>query len=303
MNEKDAWSKLRWATRRRWANRAIDQMSQAIAGNQDSDMVYDFNKKPSDKCFPDLHSNMWTVTNDLRQSLGEFTDEELNFEKVFKSKEFYIVHASDKNLINKPDNLKRDLNIYSRLRLEEKGIPFSDNHTTITDMEDLGNNDYVFFSLEVGQTPKKIKSRFGNYFYRIRYSGGNLSLRYSSMTLFDQIDPVSHLSKFPAERKRLLDYLKITDNSKQHLRARRLRRGTSFFSGALNSINGLLNSIIRDIRLLENESDRKKLLSARSDDDINMIVNALYRPEVRVPRMIGFVEGDYEMITPEMLGR
>ncbi|MEQ1963368.1 hypothetical protein ABLB69_09350 [Xenorhabdus khoisanae] len=72
------------------------------------------------------------------------------------------------------------------------------------------------------------------------------------MTLFDQIDPSSHLSKFPAERKRLLDYLKITEDSKQCLRARNLHRGTIFFP---------------------------------------------------VPRIIGFVEGDYEMITPEMLRR
>ncbi|MBI6547770.1 hypothetical protein [Xenorhabdus lircayensis] len=297
MNEKDAWDKFRRATRQCWASRAIDRMSKTMTERAEegvSKIIYDFNKTECYDDSPNLHFNMRTITDDLRNSLGKFTNEELEFAKSFKSKEFYIVHVSDKYLIDNLNNSKKDLNLYSRVRLEEKKISFNKYNSSVKDISRLGNDDYVFFSLEVGIIPKKTKSVFGNYFYRIRYSGDNISLMHSSMVLFDNLMPKKHLGQ-PFCCKRLFERLKISDSSKAQFRARKLCRGKSSFSGFYHSLNGLLYSIIHVIRELENEDDKKELLSARSDEEINLIINGLFRPEVRVPRMIGFVEGSYQV--------
>ncbi|OTA20579.1 type III secretion system effector and immunogenic protein OspC2 [Xenorhabdus beddingii] len=300
MNKEDAANRIKRAFRQCWENRAIDRMSDTMRRNADNakakhgvstfEEIYDFNKTVNFDYYPNLHFNMRTMADDLRKSLGNLTNEESTFAENFMSQAFYIVHVSDKNFTE--NNSTGDLNLYSRVRLLEKGVEFNNRNSTPDDIKRLGNDDYVFFSFEVGEEPKKIQSRFGCFFYRVRYTPRNFSLRHSSMVLFDHLSPKQHLIK---GINRTIDHLDISVVSKDHLRERRLRRGRSIFSGYENSINGLLYSIIHDIRELKDENDKKKLLSARSDKEINLIVNGLFRPEVRVPRMIGILRGGYQL--------
>ncbi|MDX7986061.1 hypothetical protein FE392_01750 [Xenorhabdus sp. 12] len=278
-------------------NNAIDKMRDTMirqAEENSKDTIYDFHKFSGGRGYPDLHANMRTIAQDLKIKLGVLNQEESIFEKIFKSKEFYIVHASDRNLINET---KKSLTLLSRARLDKTDILFNNRNSTNLDIENLGNHYYVYFSLEVGKELKKSKSKFGNHLYRIRYSGNKSSFIHSSMVLFDHLVPSMHLYKINGN-KRLLDDIDISQESKEQLTRRKMQRGNSSFSGFENCINGLLYSILIDIRNLDNEDDRKKLLSTHSDDGINLIINGLYRPEVRVPIVAGFLEGEYEYIHP-----
>ncbi|PHM44767.1 RHS repeat-associated core domain-containing protein [Xenorhabdus mauleonii] len=287
---------IKRSIRRHFENNAIDEMRKTMinaANNHNFGAIYDYHKLKDGDNYPDLRSNMRTITQDLRNELGIINENQQGFVQAFKSKEFYIVHASENNLI---DSTKKSLNLFSRATLMERKMTFCDySGATQKDLSYLGNDRFVSFSLEVGRNPKKCKSRFGHHFYRIRYSGNKFSLMHSSMMLFDQLNPYLYLEG-SANRERLFNHFNISAESRKQLEGRTIRRGDSSFSGFDNSINGLLYYILNDISKLCNEHDRKKLLSARSDDEFNLIINGLYRPEVRVPRMAGFLDGEYEYI-------
>ncbi|MBI6548303.1 hypothetical protein [Xenorhabdus lircayensis] len=268
------WDKYREEVRRRWNERAVDRMMEQGSASR----MYGFQVN--------IHDRMRKNIGKLVEEVGQLSNEEKQFADVFMKKDFFIVHASDAHLT---DNAERNLVIYSRVCLQEKGIEFPSHHSSVLDIGRLGNDDYVFFSLEVGNTLQKPWSLFGKDFYRIAYKKENMALRHSSMVLVDQLQPGPPNSRMIKNiSKRAHDCLKL----------RVFMEYSICFSGIDDCLRGLLYSIILEIRNLTRslEGDAKVLLSARSDDEINRIINGLFRPEVRVPRMIGITRGDYQTI-------
>ncbi|PHM60974.1 hypothetical protein [Xenorhabdus ishibashii] len=276
LRQRKAWDKYRECVRSRWNTSAINRMME--------------NGSRWRLFFPqNLHAGMQHNIENLRHQIQmqPLSDKEQQFADVFMKKDFFIVHASDVNLIN---NNERNLLIYSRHRLQEKGIKFPTHHSSVQDILGLGNDDYVFFSLEVGYTLKKPLSIFGANFYRIPYRRENMALRHSSMTLIDQI-------KLKAPDSRMLE--KISQQARTYLKTRGFVRENVHFCGIDNCLEGLLYSIIletRNLGRLSMEKDVNLILSARTDDEMNRVINGLFRPEVRVPRMVGIPNDAYQAI-------
>lgn len=154
--------------------------------------------------------------------------------------------------------------------------------SSLSDNKALGHDDYVFFSLEVGEEPKKTKSRFGSNFYKIDYN--HLALKYSSMVLVDQ-----YLQEAPKDCR--ISNLsekgkKILDENRRHFSEDIMYQGQDL------SIISLGCAIIKKARLLPKE-DQNLILNSKTDDEINNIINGFYRPEIRVPGMVGIKRNNF----------
>ncbi|MDC9607297.1 hypothetical protein [Xenorhabdus griffiniae] len=88
---------------------------------------------------------------------------------------------------------------------------------------------------------------------------------------------------------------KISEIAIRRLQKRCLSRYGCCFYGYNNNINGLLNAIISTTRILPLD-DARKILNFSSDYDINMIVNDLFRPEIRIPRIFVAEQGTYQQV-------
>ncbi|MFD3240131.1 hypothetical protein ACE2AK_13380 [Rahnella perminowiae] len=215
--------------------------------------------------------------HELRIALGKLTVQEQIFFNVLTQSSFYAVHCT-----NSPDvvNKAGDLILYSRKELTGKGIRFNTRNTQPIDISMLGNDGYVFFSLEVGLPLLKSSSRFGSIFYKIAYS--HPVFRNSSLVLTDQValvKPRCHIPALSREAIRLLE-------------AREFNRLSIIFNGKMFSVLGLAYSIILTNRTLP-PADQEIILSARSDAQLSNVVNSFYRPEIRVPKMVGIQSEQY----------
>ncbi|MDX7986435.1 hypothetical protein FE392_03680 [Xenorhabdus sp. 12] len=269
------WDIYRENVRSRWNKQAVDtMMNEGKAWHREGNR--------------NLHDDIKRNIDDLQREIQAhpYSPEEEQFANAFMGKKFFIVHASSNDL---NDNSKRELLICSHRYLEKKGTGFFKNNTTIDDVRELANDDYVFFSLEVGGELQKKRSRFGNKFYRIPYTKENVSLRHSSMALVDQI-------LLTAPDSRMIKGL--TNGANVHLDHRRFINHRIIFSGIDNCLTGLLYSIILTVRKfnITLQRDRETILYARSDKEISDVINGLFRPEIRVPRMFSASVGEYKKI-------
>ncbi|MDR5759977.1 hypothetical protein [Caballeronia sp. LZ035] len=212
------------------------------------------------------------------EQVGDLDTEESAFIEVIFAKDLYVTHATER----KVSSINGDLILFSRKRLIEKGIAFSDYHSMDEDIEGLGNDDYVFFSLEVGEKSKKKESRFGGLFYRVNYSHPLFDL--SSLSLFDQMN-----MQIPQP-----SIARLSDDARARLRGRKYARLNILFHGREASMKGLAYSIIEVARMLA-ERDKRIILSARSDDEVNRVINWIFRPEIRVPGIFAVRNGDYSV--------
>ncbi|BET96676.1 hypothetical protein [Xenorhabdus taiwanensis] len=276
LQQRKAWDKYRGCVRSRWNTSAINRM---MANGSRWRLFWPRN----------LHNDMQNNIKNLQHKIQiqPLSNEEQQFANAFMRNDFFVVHASDVNLINNPE---RNLLIYSRYRLQEKGIEFPTHHSSTQDILGLGNDDYVFFSLEVGNTLQKPFSLFGANFYRIPYKRENMAFRHSSMTLIDQIN-------LNAPDGKMIE--KISIRAREHLKCRAFLRENVHFCGIDNCLEGLLYSIIletRDLSRLSMKNDASLILSARTDNEMNSVINGLFRPEIRVPRMLGIPSGSYQTV-------
>lgn len=60
-----------------------------------------------------------------------------------------------------------------------------------------------------------------------------------------------------------------------------------------DSILSLARHIVLSTRVLSELSDRDVILNERNPDGLDRIMNYLFRPEVRVPKMVGIKKGEY----------
>ena len=131
-----------------------------------------------------------------------------------------------------------------------------------------------FFSLEVGETPKKPSSRFGGKMFRFDFSKPSFTdtswLNLAEM----RFSRTPHLSRH-VQGLTYGEYVKLSK--------RELPRFGSIFYGA-DMKTGIALSLIKDFRDNLSDASRGKLLTCSTDDELNRLVNGMYRPEIKVPR-------------------
>jgi insecticidal toxin complex protein TccC len=214
--------------------------------------------------------------NSLRAS--EFNTQEVDFIKNFIKEDFYLAHATNANIESENGNI----NFYSRKMLQDKKIIFNESNSDLDDVYGLGNDDYAFFSLEIGPALKKQKSRFGNTVYKVSASNG--AFKFASLSLVDQLTMELPEPKIP----------RLSSEGSVQLAGRpSLKREEVFFHGLDDSILSLARHIALSTRVLSKQSDRDVILNERNPDKLDRITNYLFRPEVRVPRMAGIKNGGY----------
>jgi hypothetical protein len=294
--QRKAWDMYRRKVREKWNKSAVDTMMR-VGTN--------WNANEKRNLHHDMINNAVELIDEIRRN--RLSTKEQQFADAFMSQKFFIVHASDINLIKREDlkrqfnqtkdeaeKAKRDMDklfIGSRRYLVINNIKFPTNHSTLKDIDGLGNADYVFFSLEVGNRLQKTYSKFGKIFYRIPYVRENIALRYSSITLADQLECN------PQSNKMIKG---LSDKTRKYLSERIFTPYKIMFSGFDNCLRGLLYSIISVTRYLEQDEymkkDAEKILQARNDDEMNRVINGLFRPEIRVPRMFSAGINEYQVI-------
>ncbi|MCY0924482.1 MULTISPECIES: hypothetical protein [unclassified Streptomyces] len=206
----------------------------------------------------------------LQRSLQPLREEELEFYRTFLAAEFFATHTTSGPVLNEEKNL---LNLFSRQKLIERGVKFNIANSPQEDIEWLGNDDYVFFSLEVGKEPKKPSSRFGGRTFRFDFArpeftdAGWVSL--VEMRFAGTPKLQGHIPGLPDE-----DYGAV---SRRELD----RFGIVFYGGDM--IRGLGLSILERIRGMSDKS-QEAMLTMRDDAGLNKLVNGLFRPEIKVPR-------------------
>lgn len=272
IGNKQAGKNLLHNTRNRWASQANDRMFRT--GTLWS---CDVNKINGTERFRDLNENSLRNYHALRIALGKLSPQEQNFFNILSNAPFYVVHCSaSPEVVNKEKNLI----LYSRKTLLEKSIGFDLENTMEEDIEIIGNDNYVFFSLEVGTVLMKPSSRFGKVFYKFPYS--HPVCRNSSLVLVDQAAkylPGCHIPELSNEARKILE-------------GRHLRRLSIIFNGKMMSLLGLIYSIILTNRILP-EADQEIVLSSRTDAQLSNVVNTFFRPEIRIPKMVGIKNTEY----------
>lgn len=265
LTKNEAGKRILHNMRNKWATQVNDIMTA-------KGIIWDPGKKKID----DYSLHNYHV---LRIALGKLTRQEQNFFNVLTQAPFYAVHCTDSfDVVNKGS----DLTLYSRKNLISKGIRFNEDNTQPVDISMLGNDGYVFFSLEIGLPLLKTSSRFGSIFYKIAYS--HSVFRNSSMVLTDQVAlviPRCHIPELSREAVRILE-------------TREFNRHAIIFNGKMFSVLGLAYSIILANRSLP-PADQQVILSARNVIQLSNIVNSFYRPEIRVPKMVSLKSDEYSI--------
>ncbi|MFC5722270.1 hypothetical protein ACFP1Z_19070 [Streptomyces gamaensis] len=206
----------------------------------------------------------------LRSALHPLRKEEQDFYREFLAAKFFATHTTGGPVLDEEKHL---LNLFSRQKLIERGVKFNTANSPQEDIELLGNDDCVFFSLEVGEVPKKPSSRFGGRTFRFDFARpeftdtGWMSLvemRFASTPKLQ-----GHIPGLPQE-------------DHQAVSRQELDRFGMVFSGG-DMIRGLGLSILERIRGMSDEA-QDTLLNMRDETGLNKLVNGLFRPEIKVPR-------------------
>ncbi|HCL5345597.1 TPA: DUF4116 domain-containing protein [Salmonella enterica] len=207
--------------------------------------------------------------SNLRNELKSLDNDEKSFLDSILTVKLRATHASNANLVNE-NNI---LGIYSRKLLIKKDIPFPEDNSTSKDIVCLSNDNFVFFSLEPGEDFKKPSSRFGSSIYSIDINKPVFE-QVSCISLYDQItkeppDPRKHIHGISLEAAKILQE---KDPSVC---------GFTFFGKEMRTGLGLY--LLKRIRMIPH-SDRQKILSMKSEHELNSVINGILRPEIKVPK-------------------
>ncbi|ROM93791.1 hypothetical protein [Pseudomonas brassicacearum] len=207
--------------------------------------------------------------HNLISNLEMLTPPELTLVTNIKHAKFFATHTTNTPRTNKGGGIS----LYSRQKLLDRGVIFNTKNSPVEDIALLGNDDFVFFSLEVGETPKKGGSAFGDLTYRfnlhetIFMEVGWLSL--VEMRFARTPDLSRHIHDLSAEDYTLLKKRELSPLS------------TVFFGQDM--INGIALSLILDLRKLS-PTGQTRLLAMAGESSLNSLINGIYRPELKVPR-------------------
>lgn len=280
----EAVGRISTAIREHWANQAFKRMEENGLFLRDGSYTQPtlFNTTFFDLLPTSFYGQKQNIKqlakNNAKNTRLELNEQESAFVNYFVKQDFYLSHATKANLLNE----KNDLNIYSRKRLVEKNIVFPKENSSLTDIGGLGNDDYVFFSLEIGPMPSKEgTSRFGSTIHKINFS--NEAFNNASLTLIDQLILDFPDAKIPGLSEKGKNIL--INRSSPDVRS-------VFFSGKVDSIFSLAHSIVGATRLLS-QSDKDIILNERDPKRLDNIMNQIFRPEVRIARMVSAKQGDF----------
>lgn len=205
----------------------------------------------------------------LRKELGRLSEQESSFLDNFFTVPLYATHSTAAPVKREDGSVA----LFSRQKLIDRHIIFNTQNSPQEDIKLLGNDDFVFFALEVGKEPKKPSSRFGGTTYRFDFDtpafkdAAWLSLVEMRFAQTPNLD-------------RHVDGLDSTEYGK--LSKQKLQPFETVFSGG-DMKAGIGLSIIRDLRKLSPTSNYN-LLESRGEVAINKLVNGLYRPEIKVAK-------------------
>lgn len=215
----------------------------------------------------------------LRRELTPLRDYEKAFLGTFLATRLYATHATRPGALSNKDG---SIALFSRQKLSERGIGFPPGNTEGQDIEDYASDDHVFFSLEAGDTPQKPSSRFGTELLRFNFEHEAIQ----KTGMLNLVDPATGLppqayDRFPAieshremnEKNEALENLSGLDYAPKQ----------SLFHGHQMK-PGLALAIIKNCRENVSKSIGEKMLSPKNDDDINTLLNGLFRPSIMVPR-------------------
>ncbi|CAI2325747.1 TPA: DUF4116 domain-containing protein [Vibrio parahaemolyticus] len=205
----------------------------------------------------------------LTVELGVLDDQEIEFLDEILQMKFSATHATDASVI---DN-RNMLTLFSRSKLEQRNIDFPLDHSTSADIDELGNDDFIFFAVEPGLGGYKCESRFGKTVYIVDFDHPSFS-QVAWVSLQEQL-----LNFTQNTRKRIAN---ISEDAHKVLSENIIDIKTNMFL-ARDFRKGLGLSLIKQFRKIPSD-DRHKLLSVKSTEQFNDIINGLYRPEVKVPR-------------------
>ncbi len=222
----------------------------------------------------EIHDGVQELSkNNLRRLNHELTHlnpQERKFLNLFMEMKMYATHST-------PVNIKSTSGtaiLFSRQKLIERNIIFNKNNSPDEDIKLLGNDDFVFFSLEIGDTPKKPSSRFGGTVFRFHFE---------DKTFFDSawLSLVEMRFSQTPVLNRHVDGL--TDDEYTQLSKRTLNPLHTVFSGG-DMKTGIVLSVIKDIRDNLSADSQHKVLGLTDEKSINGLINGFYRPEVKVSR-------------------
>ncbi|EMD3084759.1 hypothetical protein VQY72_002140 [Salmonella enterica] len=201
---------------------------------------------------------------------------------------FYCTHATSVRNVetHNPKLIKENtakLKLNSWYTLKQKGLGMRNKFIPQRNISSavIGNDDFIFFSLEVGSSLKKCSSRFGRRMYRVPIES-NLAFRYSLITLNNLLthknNPVklSMPDVIPDIRR-----LKFKYNPIDIIAVGEIKKF-------------VICSLIKTFRSLP-MSQQDLLLSYRDDYHINILINSFFRPQICVPHRFYSRTGEYEV--------
>ncbi|CAI8742230.1 DUF547 domain-containing protein [Pseudomonas chlororaphis] len=269
----EAKTRLQEIREDRAARIIVNAFRQSVADKVHTYMIgrgFDWEDTPKESA----HSHIKTLSarnySEIQAKLGALSPLEQTFVEKIMATPFIAVHCTDAT----PKTTNGTLCLYSRIRLDQLKVPFNEYNSPIEDRDQLGNDDFVFFSLEAGLTPQKPSSAFGRSMYYVDFEHPRLQ-QFAWLSLVDMRFPITpwlerHVPILEEDDYDVLSHCELKDTTQ------------TIFSGP-HMKAGIALSIVARARLVP-ESSREKLLGCPDSASINALMNGLYRPEVKVPR-------------------
>ena len=218
----------------------------------------------------------------LRAYLGRLSKNEASFVTRFEQQPFYATHFTSDD---RDDG--QTVKLLSRKNLQERNIAFNTSNTQAIDLKMAAHDDHVFFALEVGSRPQKTSSRFGGIIYR--FSLQQSRFRYAWISLNDMVKPKENNLRYYFPNLLETDYV-VAQMTVDFYNT------TDFvFTGAATFV-GVALSIVHLSRRLSSRAV-KVLLSATTQEELNKVLNGLFRPEMKLSRFL--ITSEFQKIREE----
>jgi len=227
----------------------------------------------------------------MNQPLAPF---EQAFLKKMLESPLRITHATN-SLDKISDPATGKISLSSRQKLIRDGVTFPRENSSAADIADLANDDNVFFALESGEELQKKASRFGKDVVRFDFDSPNVQ-QHGTLHLLDVLE-----GQLPDPNKRFATLNDLPPNAKineifelnKHERKFDFDAKNSVFKGS-DMKRGMALSIIDRCRSLS-PGVRQDMLE---NEDVNTLINGLFRPQVLVPRVFVANPTDVNAIVP-----
>lgn len=253
----------------------------------------------------------------LRKRLGKLNQGEVDFFDRFTRQQFFATHFTDAKL-DHPSSSVSTMALFSRSKLDQRGISFNQDNTTHTDRHIKGDQDFVFFSLECGEEPQKLSSRFGKTLYRVPFDAP-VFRQVAWGTLDDiivDVDEHKNIDRYipglnEAERDVIRKEIGYGRNWRDYLNDSEALNdvfsGADFIAGAAFSLISKLRTVNEKLSSLPSSKSEptaarplaESLLDSDSAQSMNALLSVFHRPEIRVP--VHFFSSNFEKFTGDEL--